>query len=73
MKTSEIHVAPVDSSDAGGCNGCTEHSGPGLSYRVWQVTARGQSMRLCDKCAGELHSKLADAFRGGRSKKTEGE
>lgn len=59
----EIDVVERDSSSEGGCNGCTEHNGPGTSFRVWVMSFRGLSVRLCDTCMAELRDKSAWAFR----------
>lgn len=59
----EIDVRDRDSSSEGGCNGCTEHNGPGTSFRVWVMTFRGTSVRLCDDCMAELRAKSTFAFR----------
>lgn len=54
----EIHLAAVDSALEGGCNGCLDKSGPGQSYRVWQLSLRSQTIRLCDTCMAELPTVL---------------
>lgn len=65
----EIDVVERDSSSEGGCNGCTEHNGPGTSFRVWAMTFRGMSVRLCDACMAELCEKTMDPFRAASSNK----
>lgn len=60
--TRELHLKAVDSAVEGGCNGCREKSGPGLSYRVWQLRLRDQTIRLCDACMAELPGVLQPGF-----------
>lgn len=64
MKPSR-EIALLESSSAmdGGCNACTfrpcDSPGIPVSYRVWVLSLRSVSVRLCDGCLCELGWKTA--------------
>lgn len=60
--TRNISMTESRSSVEGGCNGCTDHVGPGHDYRVWLVHLRTQSFRLCDCCMVALKPVIAPGF-----------
>jgi hypothetical protein len=60
----EIEVTPKNSSEAGGCNACTDNTLSGRQYPVWEISLRGCSLRVCFKCLMELRGKLYSVISG---------
>lgn len=48
----EVRVYQSDSVSEGGCNGCSRYvtTDGRASHRVWVISLRGSSLRVCDEC-----------------------
>jgi hypothetical protein len=58
-----ISIKAASSVEDGGCMGCTAHAGPGKVYRIWSVSLRSSSFRLCDSCIRALNLQTATIAR----------
>ncbi len=56
IKDQEVHVTPSTSHLDGGCNGCCSYMDTHgqIPHRVWKISLRGCSFRVCDECKKEL-------------------
>jgi hypothetical protein len=60
LKGQEVSVGVGASQQQGGCNGCTSFitSTGSVPHRVWIISVRGASFRLCDECKKLLAKQL---------------